>query len=149
MIAVSAEFVLECPGLDFGEVTRLVGARPVRARRQGVDLETTVKGGVDRWVLAARAEWPDGYLLEGADDIDPLVGELRDALRGRVDGIAAYCEACGAKASFRIRVGADAPAQPVVVELPPELCGWMALLGADTDVVVRTRPEPVATAGEE
>jgi hypothetical protein len=147
MIRVSAEFVLEGPGLDFDEVTRLVGAKPVRARRGAVDLETTITGGVDRWVLAARAEWPDGDRFSGADDIDPLVGELRDALRGRVEAIASYCEASGVKASFRISVDADRPAAPMMVELPPEFCGWMALLGASVEFDVRTRPVLVATAG--
>jgi hypothetical protein len=148
MIAASAQFVLEGPGLDFDEVTRLVGAKPTRARREAANLETTITGGVDRWVLEARAEWPDGDRFSGAEDIDPLVGELRETLRGRVEAIAAYCEASGVKASFVISVDADRPAEPMMVELPPEFCGWMALLDATAEFDVHTRPVLVATAGE-
>jgi hypothetical protein len=139
MIAASAEFVLEGRHVDPEGVARLVGAEPTEFHH-GV--------AVDRWVLAVRGRWEDGELPYGIDDLACVLDPLRGALAGRVDGIAAYLEAGGAAASFRLSVDSDRPVLPLVVEVPPEFCAWMDRLGAGVELEVRTLPERLVPGWE-
>jgi hypothetical protein len=97
VVRTSAQFVVEAPSLDFGEVTRLVGTEPTDIRR-GTRSLAGGEGRVDRWLWRPSLGlplWSRQSVWE--EELTPLFCETLEA---RAERIRQYCGQLGARARF-------------------------------------------------